>query len=86
MRKLILTIFSESEALWSKTNDIEVKLKFTPKGAFSMVMYFESRRLTSYPHLHKVSIAQFSWGLGALAEPWWDPGGIAPGSSEDTVI
>ena len=50
MRKLILTIFSESKVLWtffvfsqacnvvhdigyeSKTNDIEVKLKFTPKG------------------------------------------------------
>ena len=45
MRKVILTIFSESEVLWtflvsakpvigyeSKTNNKEVKLKFTPKG------------------------------------------------------
>ena len=59
----------------SETNDIEVNLKFTPKGAsnnytkslhFCTVMYFESRSLTSYPHLCKVSIAQFSWGLGVL--------------------
>ena len=60
MRKLILTIFSEGEVLRSETNDIEVKLKFTPKGAsnnykslhfLSTVMYFKRHPLTSCSHL-----------------------------------
>ena len=71
----------------SETNNIEVKLKFTPKGASNnykslhscTVMYFESRSLTSYPHLCKVSIAQFSWGSGGAVSPQWvwqSPGGV----------